>query len=311
MYFPILRGKQFELSLLSDSHLLFQQASPVYPIVEPIRTLLSSETKWRQFRDRNIRFGLIVNPSVGELLGRELYPQIGAVAALSEGEHVQFFYRVSANTTATQIRTFREWHGRRGGGIFVASEPADRDALAELKRVSAQLYYLVRVERISEATLNALRGGRCVAISDPFVPRARNADFPDQEFFTDRHRTFSENNYVGFGDYSIVGDRFRDGGGAAHAVAIHHLMFDGAHRRRLIVRHFLSDDQEGTENRSGKEVQAMSNLVNAVRGIEHSDTPTCAEYARYVAQDKARGLGYLKKMQMRHHVELMHQYFSR
>ena len=45
-------------------------------------------------------------------------------------------------------------------------------------------------------------------------------------FFSDSHLYYQNENYVGFADYSVVGEEFNESGFAPVAVAIHVVYFD-------------------------------------------------------------------------------------
>lgn len=70
-----------------------------------------------------------------------------------------------------------------------------------------------------------------VLFEDRFRKRSRNADYPKDEFFSRDHLDFSEiafagSNFVGFGDYSIIGKEYNESGFAPYAVAIHIVYFE-------------------------------------------------------------------------------------
>ena len=64
---------------------------------------------------------------------------------------------------------------------------------------------------------------RQVLIRDNFRRQVRNSDYPTEvEHFTDRNTQAGNPDNVSWGDYSVIGNQFSDGGGAALTVAIHH-----------------------------------------------------------------------------------------
>ena len=84
-----------------------------------------------------------------------------------------------------------------------------------------------------------------VLLDDKFEKQERNADYQDEddEFFSDDHLYYKEDGFVGFSDYSVVGNEYLEAGFAPYAVAIHIVYFakDGTLRRcMLIARTFKS-----------------------------------------------------------------------
>lgn len=71
MYFPYLRGKQFELIALRELVSLPLNPEKIVPIVEPVKQGLKTvSTALKALRPLNVQIQLIINPQVGELVGR-------------------------------------------------------------------------------------------------------------------------------------------------------------------------------------------------------------------------------------------------
>ena len=68
MYYPYLRGKQYELLALREfAHTLGKTDSKIFPIIEPVRKNKSSLVKAASVLSENdINFGIILNPEFGE-----------------------------------------------------------------------------------------------------------------------------------------------------------------------------------------------------------------------------------------------------
>jgi hypothetical protein len=142
-------------------------------------------------------------------------------------------------------------------------------------------------------------------ISDRFHRQPRNADYPDREFFTDMNTAEGNPERLDFGDFSIVGDFYKDDGGPAHAVAIHHIHYREEDAGPLDISHFISDRTDSPVDPSGKTIEAVSNLVNALDDLFPNETNTCAEYREMATTGVWHGLGYLKKLGIKHHLEVL------
>ena len=69
---------------------------------------------------------------------------------------------------------------------------------------------------------------------------------------------YSDDNYCGFGDYSIVGCDYNETGFAPYAVAIHIVYFDKD--KILRIKHFISDSNEDISDVAGKFYEAVTKL---------------------------------------------------
>ena len=68
MYFPYLRGKQYELIALKDiSDLLAVNKAKVSPIIEPVKDSSTLLSTLKELRQKKINFTVIINPKVGDL----------------------------------------------------------------------------------------------------------------------------------------------------------------------------------------------------------------------------------------------------
>ena len=68
MYYPYLRGKQFELIALRDlTDLISENKTKISPIIEPIKISSTLEKTLLDFKNKDINFTLIINPQVGDL----------------------------------------------------------------------------------------------------------------------------------------------------------------------------------------------------------------------------------------------------
>ena len=115
--------------------------------------------------------------------------------------------------------------------------------------------------------MNSVPDDSCVLVSDRFVRKPRNADYPPKEFFTDLNTVAGNANRSHFGDFSIVGDRYTETGGAAHAVTLHHVHYaKGA--RSLDISHFISDRIHTSVDTPGKIIEALSHLVESLDTLQ-------------------------------------------
>ena len=66
MYYPYLRGKQFELILLRDNAELLAENN-IHPIIEPVKSDFKALTRaFKVLNENGVNCTLVVNPQAGE-----------------------------------------------------------------------------------------------------------------------------------------------------------------------------------------------------------------------------------------------------
>jgi hypothetical protein len=148
-----------------------------------------------------------------------------------------------------------------------------------------------------------------ILFEDKFNKKDRNADYPDDEFFSDDHLYFRDDGYVGFGDYTIVGDDYVEAGFAPYAVAIHIVYFDN--QNALRVRHFISDSNEDISDVAGKYHEAVTKLAEWYHaGQQRQHTSALSTFLSHADTGYYPGLPTVKKLSIMHHLELMGKYLN-
>jgi hypothetical protein len=151
-----------------------------------------------------------------------------------------------------------------------------------------------------------------VLIRDGFVQRT-NREHPEIEHFSDLHITYEDEGVDDFGDFLIVGDEFMEAGGPAYAVAIHLTFIDSNEDDDMFVKHYISDRTETPTDPAGKFMEALHKLVNDVArptsGIYGSEA--IEEFEDLHRREHYPGLGYVKKLSMQHHIELIADFLER
>jgi hypothetical protein len=144
-----------------------------------------------------------------------------------------------------------------------------------------------------------------------FTKQDKNSDYSKKidEFFSDDHLFYSTEGYIGFGDYSIIGNDYNEGGFAPYAVAIHIVYFN--ENNELRVHHFVSDSNNDTKNTSEKFYEAVSKLANWYSNGNQSQSTTALNILlSHYANETYPGLPTLKKLSVMHHLELMGRFLD-
>ncbi len=317
MYYPYFRGKQYELVTVRESAPLLA-TSEFVPIIEPVREQTSGLKKaLESLEDRNAASIVIVNPQIGDLS--------------DDGE---------------KLRTFIEEHfadyQQLQIGCLLTAQMKTEDALEECRRQDPNRQIALIHAGFSEAralgecveqelpnaTTNVFLEDYCgklyqrrfkkpgtnnILVRDGCVDRKRNRDHPDlPEFFSDLHITYEEENVDGFGDFLMVGDDYTEGGGPAYTVAIHLTFIDDDSDNEMHIQHFKSDRQDTPKDPAGKFQEALNKVVDSVRDPDSKfyETGAIGEFCDLHDRGHFPGLGYVKKLSMKHHIETLARFFE-
>lgn len=149
-----------------------------------------------------------------------------------------------------------------------------------------------------------------VLFENKFNKKNRNADYPEDEFFSNDHIDFKDDGYIGFGDYSIIGGDYIESGFAPYAVAIHIVYFTKTNALR--IRHFVSDSNDDISDVAGKFYEAVSKLYTwyTTEGQERQLTTGLQTLLNHYNNKTYPGLPTLKKLSIMHHLELMDKYLN-
>jgi hypothetical protein len=142
-------------------------------------------------------------------------------------------------------------------------------------------------------------------LEDKFKPQVKNADYlrtPD-EFFSDDHLYYEDDGFIGFGDYLTIGDDYAESGWLPYAIAIH--LTYKKENDEIWIRHFVSDSNSDTTDVAGKFGEALEKLIEFVDG-ESITTGAINEFRALHMSGHYPGLGSVKKLSIKHHIELVH-----
>jgi len=91
----------------------------------------------------------------------------------------------------------------------------------------------------------------------------------------------------------------------AYAVTVHHIHYHEGDSGPLDISHFISDRTDSTADTAGKSIEAITHLVEALDDLLPNDTEACGEYREIAQTEEYHGLGYLKRLAIKHHLEVM------
>ena len=308
MYHPYLRGKQFELLAVREAASTLASAGFV-AVIEPVRESLNGLTRSLEaLRDAGASAIVIVNPCHGD------HRDGGAgIASLLERE----FRGIDTIRPGVLLRS----ETPPSGVADLLSPYADQDlvvihsgftdpkAVVDALRGHDGPVTNVFVEDQTNMLYRRHFSGSRILVRDGFE-RKRNSDYGGVDNFSDLHATFSELGMTGYGDFLTVGDHYSEGGGPAYAVAIHLTFIDPTQDDAMFIYHFVSDSNDTPTDPAGKFAQALAKLVRTVsqRDSHVFESSAVAEFRELHERGHFPGLGYVKKLSMKHHIETLADY---
>ncbi len=257
MYYPYLRGKQYELLALRAlcSELTSEQRGKVIPIIEPVREVKNDTQIIQAFSTMmtsKMHFCLVLNPKNGDFKGREdmFFPEEIKMKLAEGGSWTPAFILTGdTDRLSGQINTMISENGFTSVLIILPKneETGKWDALMGREEVTT----LVICDADSRSTMRQVRkyDKPFVRLDDCFQTELRNKDYRGKEDqrFNDNVAFYEQEGYAGFGDYTILPEAYSKGGMLPWVVAIH--MTYNRNEEEVWVHHFLSESNDnGTEN---------------------------------------------------------------
>lgn len=311
MYYPYFRGKQYELITIRENAERMSHSN-IIPIIEPVKQNLSGLSRAVEaLIEHNIRFVLIVNPQCGELCnGASALSDEIVNNLLSKYDKYSIGYIVNTGSDIDAIGRFCK-RQVQPISIIHYGYPHGRELADTLKKVETIKEHIFVEEFCTRLYRRHFQDTQRVLIRDGFIQR-KNREHPEIEHFSDLHITYSDEGVNGFGDFLIVGDEFMETGGPAYAVAIHLTFIDADEDNDMFVKHYISDRTQSPTDPGGKFLEALRKLVEDVNRskskIYRSDA--VEEFESYHDREHYPGLGYVKKLSMQHHIELIAHYLG-
>jgi hypothetical protein len=304
MYYPYLRGRQYELIALRELVEKDLIGDKIIPIVEPVKvspTLLSCA---EIFIKGDKKIGIIQNP---------LYGSFDAEIAKEENKsyrekYVSFFQGncfLPVYIFNKQIKNMKFLNIEKKS-IAICTDKDMASSVDALSKIYNCDSFIVSDDRIFKRSIH----GNRILRSDNFKKKQKNADYVESvdEFFSDDHLYFNDEGYKGFSDFSIIGDDYNESGFAPYAVVIHMVYFDA--NKNLRIHHFVSESNDDYDDPAGKFSEALKKLVESPL-FKNCDTFAYNEFRDFYNRGIYSGLGVVKKLSLMHHFELMSKFLDK
>jgi len=302
-YLSYFRAKQNELlALLEKSDLIAKKN--ITPILEPVNLTYKPITKiCKKLNENNCSFIIIANSTVGKchIESPEHVEHIKAIAKNSHKNKIGILIdsdKFEIKKLLDFISVYKEFN-------LVAIHPkpskknkyfeTTRDYPSISKNFSEEIF-LSEHQYITPSQKNK------TLMHNGFISR-NNSDYPEEEFFSDIHLRYQIENFSSFGDFSIVGEKYSEGGGPAYAVAIH-ITYISPEDKSIRIIHAKSSSNDDAKNPEKKYDEARKELIRIINSRKY-DIFLTSGLKKIVDDDKYHGLGMLKRFSMEHHLELV------
>jgi len=309
MYFPYLRGKQYELLALKELAPLLGQSGQIVPVIEPVKSPDGGlqrclEALW----SHGVSPILVLNPAVGDLSTDE------GTAALIEYVNDTFApgarWRLGVLSNedldiGSALRALRNI----GPGFELAlihDGPAeDLDRLRTETDLIGRRFDLVSDQLRPRHFRPFFGPSTGVIMHDGFPAEQRNSAYLTREesVFNEDIVFYREEGWGGFGDYLTVGKGWSQGGFTPRAVAIH-WTYQPSTSAPVMIRHFTSESNGDIANVGGKFLEAVRKLV-AFLDVHDIHTAAAEVMRGHLAANTYPGLGVVKKLSIQNHLELV------
>lgn len=308
MYFPYLRGRQYELLALRELVSKDLLSPRILPVIEPVKLSSTLSRTMQEFIRKQKQIGIVCNPIVGSLDNdmedeKNNYHKTMFLNFL-DNEYIVKSLIMKADSAVKVSEWKREKNVQEKEWLVICNNRDYVEMYLNIFRECSPKYVL-----IPDEFRRKIKQQR-VLFEDKFLKCDRNSDYlkNTDEFFSEDQTFYNEEGYVGFGDYSIIGKDYLESGFAPYAVAIHivYMDQDGSYR----VKHFVSDSNNDIQNPAKKFYEAVCKLSNWVSVSNVPITTGLSQFLEHCENQTYPGLGSVKKLSLMHHLELVGKYLD-
>ena len=309
MYYPYLRGRQFELITIRD--LALEDAlDKITPVIEPVKENLNSLNIANNiFFESGVEPFLILNPSVGEFSGDTEY----FLKYISNLENSMYKPAFHYSDNEDYILECISKYNLEGSMIIGLDEFTKEDGLIELCS-NDSISHIMLLEPHRYRTLDREIKGlnkTYIRLDDLFERQQKNADYLEilAHKFSEEHLYYRDDRYQGFSDFTVLSKEYIEGGSVPRAVVINLTYINEEMNDQIWIRHFTSDTNDSISNVQGKFAEATRKAIRFCEELPLKNSGT-EELKKYYEQSKYPGLGTVKKITIKNHLLVIKQYLD-
>ena len=310
MYYPYLRGKQFELLALREFSREFENNHTIVPIIEPVKKQVNGlNAAALSMIENGMKFAVILNPSDGDYKHTGIDNDIlMSLTALTDDRDHWIPAYIYKHNGKTLLEHAKQNNLSNLMIIFPSGADVNDEVLMEfLSKDEVAFVVSGNLSNNRSARGRLLRLGKAlISLEDRFNERPRNADYANEvdEIFSEDFAYYKNDGLAGFADYTPMAKDFIEGGMLPYAIAIH-LTYQKSDDQ-IFVHHFVSDNNFDQSNIRGKFHEAAVKIAPFFNNNGLYHTSAVDELIRRADSDDGYpGLGYIKKLSVKNHLELI------
>lgn len=311
MYFPYVRGRQYELLALRELVEKNILSSKIIPIIEPVKLSATLLKTMDAFVQKDKELIIICNPAVGSFSSDMKNSDINKDSNKSKflellnNNKILKGHIIKKNSKSFIDIWERKMSTPKNEWVVINNNREFQQQYTEIFEDVLPRFVFIPDESAFRRQVRRHR----VLLEDRFNRRDRNSDYSDHEdeFYSDDHKYYREDGFDGFADYSTIGNDYLESGFAPYAVAIHIIYFK---EESLRVHHFVSDTNDDIQNPAMKFYEATKKLAEwaIANNIQH--TLGLDAFIKHYNEQTYPGLGSVKKFSLMHHLELIGNYLN-
>jgi hypothetical protein len=207
MYFPYLRGKQFELILLRDNVDLLA-TSQITPIIEPVKENFTALIRAvKVLNEKEVECIIIVNPQAGQ----SPVKTDEILSELFENEfrdftNVSIGYILHAKSRKAGLTSLLKKYKTKSFTLIHYGFMKGKELSAAISNYQNIKHHIFIDGHSGKLYQKSFKNGSSfrILLRDGFKQQKKNALYPPMEHFSDLHITYDEEGMDGFGDFLIV-----------------------------------------------------------------------------------------------------------
>ncbi|MCW0447482.1 sce7725 family protein [Xanthomonas sacchari] len=297
MYLPYLRNRTNELFAVIEVAPKIVQHRLVVPIFHVIDTGSNFFKRAKRIAKEGQRFAIILNSaSVKSNPGfiaefqklRTDFPKLVIPA-----------FEFDKNTTAIDFSVFHASYGQLLCLIVRRSDPPSINVVGAISTLGVAPIVVYLESEIGKLSICSHSSGN-ILLCQAFQKQTTNGAYPSRSNFLNYVDSYKASHWAGIGDFTIVADEYKPGGGPASHVALH---ITEPAQSNLVCNHFVSHSTASTAHIRFKYADALAQLRS--HALNNPTVFSTLGASRFLALHTFPQLGVTKRWSIEHHLELM------
>jgi hypothetical protein len=310
MYYPLLRGRQFELIALRELGSENDALNNINPIVEPVKESFNTlDTLNTVFINNNKNIYYILNPNAGHFETHDTTPLIDFFLRINNNNIKPAFYVTKKNIN---IKNCIDEYELTNVLLLCSNEiDVNKQSIKDLFQ-QPQVTSICVLDPGRNRTLSRYIKGinkEFIRQDDLFEKEDRNSDYLNipEHLFSEEHIYYKEEGFHGFSDFTVLPSEFIEGGSTPRAVVIHFTFLN--HDNQIRIKHFTSNSNDSIANVQGKFAEALKKTITFCRQQQLNNT-AIDELEHYYKTQHYPGLGIVKKLSIKNHLLVVSQFLN-